>query len=80
MTARLSLWIRVLASLGRFVWQGDKHLLITLRVPKVATYRQVYRHEPKYWIFICIVYHVLFPIRYSIRAAQQDSAFKMTHI
>ena len=33
-----------------------------------------------FWIFICIVYSVLFPIRYSIRAAQQDSAFKMTYI
>ena len=37
------------------------------------------RYHP-FWIFICIVYHVLFPIRYIIRSAQQDSAFKMTHI
>ena len=37
------------------------------------------RYDP-FWICICIVYHVLFPIRYSIRAAQQDSAFKMTYI
>ena len=54
---------------------------------KVATYRHVYRHEPKEPChFVSLSgseihqVSVLFPIRYSIRVTQQDSAFKMTHI
>ena len=48
------------------------------QVSKVATYRHMYRHEPKEPCHF-VSLSVLYSIRYSIRAALQDSAFKVTH-
>ena len=48
---------------------------------KVRTYRKVYGDEPNEPPDLVLYrVRVLFPIQYSIRVAQQDSAFKMTHI
>ena len=56
-------------------------------IDKVASYRHMHRHKPKEPChFVSLsgseIHYVsgFFPIRYSIRVAQQDSAFKITEV